>query len=268
MTIAHGCLTFRMSDAKWEKSLTEKGQVKPTFHNYQVGDRNIHYVHVGNDTLPLVIFIHGTPGSSSAFASYLEDTNLVKHVQMISVDRPGFGYSDFGRAVRSLEEQSRLLKPMLERHAQAPKVIMVGHSLGGPMIARMAMDYEELMDVLVMVAPSIAPELEPNEEWFRVPMDYPVVRWMVPTVMRVSNQELLPVKGDLNEMLPLWKKITLPVIVVHGSKDKLVPVGNADFAKKMLTNSSRVDVYIYPEENHFVVWSKYDDIVKYILAEL
>ncbi len=266
MITAHGCLSFRMSDAKWEKTLTKKGQVAPTFHNYQVGDRNIHYVHVGADTLPLVIFVHGTPGSSSAFSDYLADTSLSNHVQMISVDRPGFGYSDYGRAVRSLEEQSALLKPMLERHKKAPKIILVGHSLGGPIIARMAMDYEELMGGLVMIAPSIAPELEPYE-WYREPMDWWGVRWAIPTVMRVSNQEILPVKGDLTEMLPLWKDITIPVVVIQGEKDILVPKENAAFAQKMLVNSKRVDIYMYPKENHFLVWTQYADCVKYLIRE-
>lgn len=266
MITAHGCLSFRMSDAKWEKELAKKGQIQPTFHNYQVGERNIHYVHVGADTLPLVIFMHGTPGSASAFSDYLADTNLSKHVQMISVDRPGFGYSDYGWAVRSLEEQSMLLKPLIERHPKAPKVILVGHSLGGPVIARMAMDYEELITSLVMIAPSIAPELEPYE-WYREPMDWAAIRWVIPTVMRVSNQEILPVKDDLTEMLPLWENITIPVIVIQGKKDMLVPWQNATFAKKVLINSQRVDIHMYPKENHFLVWTQYDDCVKYILKE-
>ena len=267
MLLAHGCLSFRMSDKKWEKELTEKGQAKPTIHNYEVEGRNIHYVHVGNDTLPLFIFIHGTPGSASGFKDYLADTSLSNHIQMISVDRPGFGYSDFGKSVKALEDQSRYLKPMLERHASAPKIFLVGHSLGGPVIARMAMDYEELMNGLIMLAPSIAPELEPFE-WYRKPMDWAAIRWAIPTVMRVSNQEVLPVKGDLTKMLPLWNKITIPVVVLQGEKDVLVPKENAFFAKQMLINSERVDIYMLPNENHFIVWSQYDKVVELIMKEI
>lgn len=267
MLFAHGCLSFRVSDKDWKKNLSEKGQVEPTIHNYKVEDRNMHYVHVGNDTLPLFIFIHGTPGSSNAFEDYLADTMLSKRIQMISVDRPGFGYSDYGKAAKSLAQQSIFLRPILEKYKNAPKIYLVGHSLGGPVIARMAMDYEELMDGLIMLAPSIAPELEPYE-WYREPMNWVGLRWAIPTAIRVSNQEILPVKGNLKEMLPLWKNITIPVIVMQGEKDILVPKENAFFAKKMLINSERVDIYMLPEENHFIVWSKYDEIVELILKEI
>jgi pimeloyl-ACP methyl ester carboxylesterase len=267
MLFAHGCLSFRVSDEDWKKTLADKGQIEPTIHNYQVEDRNMHYIHVGNDTLPLFIFIHGTPGSSNGFEDYLADTMLTNHIQMISVDRPGFGYSDYGKPAESLAQQSIYLKPILERHKNASKIYIVGHSLGGPVIARMAMDYEELMDGLIMLAPSIAPELEPYE-WYRKPMNWRGLRWAIPTVFRVSNQEILPVKGNLTEMLPLWKNITIPVIVMQGEKDVLVPKENAFFAKKMLINSERVDIHMLPEENHFIVWSKYDEIVKLIMKEV
>jgi pimeloyl-ACP methyl ester carboxylesterase len=264
MVTAHGCLTFRISDSEWENNLVKKGQKKPNIKTYHFDGRNIHYIHIGEDTLPLVVFLHGSPGSSSAFEDYLADTNLTKEAQLISVDRPGFGYSDFGIAAQSLAEQSRMLKPILERHP-APKVILVGHSLGGPLIARMTMDYPELIDHLVILAGSIAPELEPYE-WYREPLNWKVISWSIPTVMRVSNQEILPVKEDLEEMLPLWRDIKIPVTVIHGQKDRLVPVENADFAKKVLVNSPKVDIILYPEEDHFIPWTKYDEIVGKITA--
>jgi pimeloyl-ACP methyl ester carboxylesterase len=54
------------------------------------------------------------------------------------------------------------LKPIVAKQRQNGKqVILVGHSLGGPLIARMTMDYPELIDGLVFVAGSVAPKLEP-----------------------------------------------------------------------------------------------------------
>ena len=266
MITAHGCLTFRTTDANWKKNLTKKGQIEPTFHDYEIEDRNIHYVHVGSDTLPLVVFMHGSPGSASAFEDYLADTSLTNHVQLISVDRPGFGYSDFGKTATSLDEQSRLLEPILKRHS-APKTILVGHSLGGPLIVRMAMDFPDAIDELMILAGSLGPEQEPYE-WYREPLNWKVVSWAIPTVMRVSNQEILPVKEDLERMLPLWKNIKIPVTIIHGQKDRLVTVENVDFAKEQLVNSSKVDVIIYPEEDHFIPWTKYDEIVNEIIERV
>ena len=250
MVTAHGCLTLRTTDDTWQKNLTKKGQVTPTFHDYQIESRNIHYIHIGNDTLPLVVFMHGSPGSANAFEDYLSDTSLTNNAQLISVDRPGFGYSSFGNAAKSLEEQSQLLQPILEKHP-ASKTILIGHSLGGPLIARMAMDFPDLIDELIILAGSVAPELEPYE-WYRAPLDWNVVSWAIPAAMRVSNEEILSVKGDLEKMLPLWETIKIPVTLIHGEKDRLVTVENVDFVKEKLVNSSKVEVIQFPKEDQQV----------------
>ena len=55
-------------------------------------------------------------------------------------------------------------------------------------------------------------------------------------------------------MLPRWKDIKCPVIVIQGKKDKLVPAGNADFAREMLVNAP-VEFVIKEDMNHFVPWT-------------
>ena len=46
------------------------------------------------------------------------------------------------------------------------RIMLIGHSLGGPVIARMAMDYPDAYQGLIFVAASIDPEME-KEEWYR-----------------------------------------------------------------------------------------------------
>ncbi|HEY5692224.1 MAG TPA: hypothetical protein VIS49_12250 [Cyclobacteriaceae bacterium] len=72
-------------------------------------------MHAGNEDKPLIIFVHGSTGSLSAFIHFLADTILLQHTQLITVDRPGFGSSNFGYAETSLEKQASLLKPLLEK---------------------------------------------------------------------------------------------------------------------------------------------------------
>ena len=55
-------------------------------------------------------------------------------------------------------------------------------------------------------------------------------------------------------MLPLWKEVKCPVIVIQGKKDVFVPAENADFAKKMLVNAP-VEFMLVEDMNHFVPWS-------------
>jgi pimeloyl-ACP methyl ester carboxylesterase len=147
------------------------------------------------------------------------------------------------------------------------KITLIGHSMGGPVIARMAMDYPELVDNLIIVAGSIAPDLEPNEKWFRIPMDFTPIRVLIPASFRASNHEILYLKPELEKMLPLWKNIRQPVIVIQGGKDFLVSPKNADFAEKMLVNSKSVKIVKVDTMNHFVPWS-HPQLIKKAIIEI
>jgi pimeloyl-ACP methyl ester carboxylesterase len=252
MLLMDSCMQFRMSKSEIDAFFKDK-EKKGTLHRYEAGRRVMNYLEVGDTSLPLVVFVHGSPGSLSAFIEFMKDSALLANAELISVDRPGFGDSNFGYAEPSLARQGALLKPILELHKNQRPIILVGHSLGGPLIARMAMDYPELIDGLIMVAPSIDPELEPNE-WFRGPLATPFLKWMLPRSIRASNDEIYHLKPELEEMLALWPKVTATTIVIQGNQDTLVPKENAEFARKMMVNAP-VKLINVEEMNHFVPWT-------------
>ena len=253
MIMFHSCMTFRMSSKEVDDYFAKK-KVRATQHQYKTGFRTIHYVKAGDEAKPLVLFVHGSPGSLSAFIHFLADTSLLPKALLITADRPGFGYSNFGHAEPSLKKQAEALKPILEEYKKNRPIILVGHSLGGPLIARMAMDYPELVDGLIIVAGSIDPELEPNETWFRAPLATPFLSWILPRSLRSSNEEIYQLAPELEEMIPLWSTIKCPVTVIQGKKDSLVPAANAEFAKKMLVNAP-VEFVFKEDMDHFVPWS-------------
>ena len=264
LVLLHACVpSFRMSATEVDAFFAEN-KIKGTQHHYTAGSKVIHYVKAGDATLPLVLFVHGSPGSLSAFIRFLADTVLLQKALLISTDRPGFGHSDFGIAEPSLEKQALALKPILERYKGNRPIVLVGHSLGGPLIVRMAMTYPELVDGLIIVAGSVDPDLEPNETWFRAPLATPFLSWILPRSFRASNEEIYKLKPELQQMLPYWKNITCPVIVIHGKKDELVPFENVDFAKKMLVNAP-VEFMINENMNHFVPWSNPEMIREAVL---
>jgi pimeloyl-ACP methyl ester carboxylesterase len=254
-----------MSDKKIEEYF-EGAAHKPSFYEYTLNGRNIHFVAMGADTLPMVVFVHGSPGAWDAFISFFKDTTLYKAARIVSVDRPGFGKSDYGRAETSLKEQATLLMPILKTNKSPQLPILVGHSLGGPVISRMAMDYPELVGGLVLVAPSIDPALE-KWEWYRHVGDFFLIRAIIPKELDVSNQEILPLKRELTKMMPLWQFIRVPVTVIQGDKDKLVPPGNAEFARKMLVNT-KANIQMIPHMNHFIPWNRPELIREAILLQI
>jgi pimeloyl-ACP methyl ester carboxylesterase len=246
------CLQFRMSDKEITKFFQNK-QYKPDFHTYKVGNRTMHYAKIGADTLPTVLLIHGSPGAWDGFINYLGDSSMVEKMRLLAVDRTGFGKSDFGKTEKDLQKQAEAVRPILEKYQNGKKIILVGHSYGGPLIARLAMDYPEYVRGLIFLAPSIAPQLE-KTKWFQYPADWILLRWIVPRAAVVSNQEIMHLKGDLEKMMPLWKGIKCPVIYIQGEKDSLVPIENADFAQKMLENAT-IEMVRIPNTDHFIPWS-------------
>ncbi|MEQ1586579.1 MAG: alpha/beta hydrolase [Cyclobacteriaceae bacterium] len=252
IVLMDSCLQFRMSKSEIDTYFKDK-EKKGTLKQYAVGKRTLNYLVAGDTNKPLIVFVHGSPGSLSAFIDFMADSTLLKRAQLITVDRPGFGASNFGYAEPSLRKQASLLKPILEKYKNDRPIILVGHSLGGPLIARMAIDYPELVDGLIMVAPSIAPELEPYE-WFRAPLATPFLKWLLPRSIRASNDEIYKLKPELEELMPLWKEIQAPTIVIQGCKDSLVDPQNAYFAKRMLVNAS-VQIELIEDMDHFVPWT-------------
>jgi pimeloyl-ACP methyl ester carboxylesterase len=266
--ILSSCLTFKVSQKEIDKKFIGY-QMKPVQHQMEVQGVKMNYAEIGSDTLPVAFFVHGSPGSWGGFIDFMKDTILLKKVKMVAVDRIGFGDSDLGNAEKSLIIQSELLKPIVAKYKKSgKKIILIGHSLGGPMIARMAMDYPELIDNLIIVAGSIAPDLEPNEKWFRIPMDFMPISILIPASFRASNHEILYLKPELEKMLPLWKNIRQPVIVIQGGKDMLVNPKNADFAEKMLVNAKSLKVVRIDTMNHFVPWSHPQLIKKAIIETI
>ena len=250
------CFQFRSSDRKQLSRLKDVPSDFEVVIGYRDGgNRQIHYTLVSQDTTrPLAVFIHGSPGSSDAFLPFGKDTTLLARYDVLLIDRPGYGYSDFGNAEPSIEQQSLVLREVVGKFGYKD-IFLVGHSLGGPIICRMAMDEPNMFAGLLIVAGSVSPELEPQEKW-RIPMASKGLRWLMPRSFRVSNEEIIPAKKELLKMVTLWPKITCPVQIIQGGKDKLVPAGNEDYAEKMLVNAKSVRVYRLPKENHFIPFTE------------
>lgn len=256
-----GCMTFRESDKSIREKLTKK-KLSPTFHDYTNGNQTIHYWDIPNKEKPLVMFVHGSPGSSTALMKVATDSLITANFMPVLVDRPGFGYSNFGIAEKSLARQSELLVGVLKTYSNSKK-ILVGHSLGGPLIAKMAMDFPDEIAAIIILAGSIDPDLEPKE-WYRKPMASAWIRWMIPKSFQASNAEIMPLKADLEKMLPDWEKIKIPVVVIQGTKDGFVPKQNADFAKKMLKNAP-VKLRMLKGQSHFFPFTKPEIIVEELM---
>ncbi len=255
-----GCIEFSKPDKDVIREF-KKLAVTPKFGDLLIRGRNIHYAYIDQQKETLIIWVHGSPGSWSAFLDFFKTDSLLKKMDMLSIDRPGFGASDFGKAEPSIEKQANFLYEVT-RKFNHPKKILVGHSLGAPVIARMAMDFPDAFEGLIFVAPSIDPEME-KKEWYRNAIDTRVGSWITPKDFEVSNDEIMPLRTELEKMVPHWVKIKIPCIVIQGTADTLVPKENAYFADKMIADSL-LDVRLLEGADHFIPWSHPEEIVRAI----
>jgi len=234
-----------------------KIEYEPEFKSIEVDGREIFYMTVGDTTKPAVLFVHGSPGSWSDYRIVFTDQELIKKFRFISLDRPGFGKSGVGVPERSLSKQANAIIEILK--SEQTSAILSGHSYGGPVVVRAAIDNPNLVDGIIIVAGSVDPELE-KTKWYQLPVHYKILSWILPKNIYATNEEIIALKDELNDLSSEWDKITQPVSIIQGGKDILVPAENADYAQKMLINTTPKMVLI-PEMNHFIPWSNPELIV-------
>ncbi len=262
LIICQSCMMMRMSPKK-TKDFFEISKTSYLDKSFIDGENKIHYIETGNENNSTIIFVHGSPGSWDAYKEYLKDTLLLKKYRMIAIDRPGFGYSNF-RNAQNLETQSKNITTFIKSIDNKKRIILVGHSMGGPVITKLAVDNPKMFSHLVILAGSIDPKAENPEKWRPIIKAFPL-RYLIPGALRPANDELWWLKKDLVIMKPNLKNIISDVTVIHGTKDQLVPFSNVEFIKNEFINAKSMTIIPIENANHFIPWEHYQEIRNVIL---
>lgn len=128
---------------------------KPAAESYRTSEARISYRDVGSG--PAVLLLHGAaPGETGwdSFASSIEV--LQARFRVIVPDQPGFGDSRLTQD-SGLPYNAISAKAMAEllRHLGIAEVHVSGNSLGGGVALRMALEYTDLVDRIVLIAPYV-----------------------------------------------------------------------------------------------------------------
>lgn len=222
----------------------------------QLAAYKLSYIEAGDAAGNLVVFVHGTPGDATGWADYLMTAPTGYHY--VAIDRPGFGQSGPDGAVTSLSEQAAAIAALIRVKGTKPAVL-VGHSLGGPIVAQLAADHPELAAALVIVAGSLDPAQEDILFIQHIGETWPV-RALLPRMVRNANREILALEPQLAALAPRLAAIKIPVTIVHGTKDDLVPIANVDFMKRHLSGTTAMDVTVLEGRNHFLPWNSKDKV--------
>lgn len=256
---------FRISDDEI-MSLTSEATDSARIFRYQVEDRNIRFAEFGADTLPVTILVHGSPASLNFFKRFYTDSLLLSRTMLVGVDRPGYGYSDFGKSVTSIREQARLLQPVLDKYAKQKRPIyLVASSYGGSVAARLAMKNPKKVHGLLFISSSFAPGEEYTYPIVSDMLDSRWFRWFFPKVLQVANDEKLSHQAALEEIQDGWENIRARVILLHGKADGLIYYSNAEFARERLKNAESLKVIGLNGLGHSILTDRPDLVTENLL---
>ena len=256
-------LKFRFSNTK-AYSIFKAKNLDLIIKDTLINNCPINYAITGNSNLPTLIFIHGSPGSWNSFYDYMIDTTLRKKFRIVSIDRPGFGYSNFGKAMH-LQDQCNVILPLLQQFKSNKPLYVCGHSMGGPVAIQLAAMDTGLFNTIVIAAGSISMAYEPKETWRKI-VQYPPFKYCVPGAFLPSNTEINYLKKDLIPLQNAFEKVTCKVNFIHGDIDTWVPIGNVGYGISMLKNAAAIKTDTIKNADHLFPWKQKKAFLNLLLA--
>lgn len=197
----------------------------------QIDSLSLAFYHQDNKRdLPVLILLHGAPGSASAFEWYVLDSALNANFDVYVPDRLGYGRSVPGQ-YHGIAAQANFYTKWIEHSFAGRTVYVFGHSYGATIASAMGIQSSAEVDKLLLYAPALDPE---NEKYFplgRLSI-YKWSRWMFSSSLRVSGMEKYRHAPELAQLEKTWHQFNVPALYVHGTKDRIVPYLNLQYSKQ------------------------------------
>jgi pimeloyl-ACP methyl ester carboxylesterase len=268
----------------------------------RAGPFNIHVIESQGSSQRTVVFIHGNPGTAEDFSEIQK--RLAPKIRTISVDRPGYGWSDRPRDEMDPRAQARMIRDALKGLAvQNP--VLVGFSFGGPVITAYALEYPDEVAALVYlcavadpveghklqgpqakliepvlgkaIAYGIGPYAAPDavekgylEAFSPKPVDRDVVdrgkvQFIRPTTLLASAWDWRMLELSLPKLAARYGELSLPVEALSSNQDKIV---GPSHIKYLAEHVKKIHVAHLEGAGHQVMTTHPNDVVLAVLRAI
>jgi len=258
---------YRFSKPKTDESIVKEFEeeiYKPVISRVQYKDHSVRVFSMQkelNTTLPVLIFVHGSPGSGMDFKRYLTDTELNNNANLIAYDRVGYGVDTNEEVLNDLEKEQEVLDQVIPVK-NMDMVILVGYSYGGTIVAAAQKKYRSK----ILLAPAIKGDLEPMF-WLLNLYKWKSTRNLIPNVFKNAAQEKINHLTELPSYEEKWNTSPSQIISIHGEKDRIVPFANSLFLQSKF-DKDHFELITIPDGNHGLLWNQFDWIKSEILKEI
>jgi len=209
------------------------------------------------EQLPLVL-VHGL-GVSSAYWAHLQPM-LAARRPVYAPDLPGFGRTTRPRGILNTAALARALADWMNA-VGLTRAHLLGHSLGGPVAAEFAHHYPERVSRLILVSATIgtcgasAPHQTLGllrDSARESPSLFPII---VRDYLRAGIRRVIgtDIAADDEDTLATVTHLTLPLLIVRGDRDCVVPTGDTQRLREAATHASFIQIN---RAAHAVHWSQ------------
>jgi pimeloyl-ACP methyl ester carboxylesterase len=217
-----------------------------------------------------VLFLHGWLGSWRYWFPTME--RVSEHFRTYSFDFLGFGDSRRQTGAESIQAYSNQVIRFLDELG-IDRVILVGHSMGGMVALKTAINHPKR---IARVATVGAPIVGSSLSWLLKLTDQPMLAdafARIPAFRQFMFRQFLGVKDDpaIGEILddsiksssttmrravgsmmrtdlrPELNRLVVPTLIVHGGRDNIVAPNQADLFDQVPVS----EVVVMPESHHF-----------------
>lgn len=217
---------------------------------------------------PTILLIHGFPLNSSMWESQIED--LSDMARVLAPDLRGFGLSEATPAPYSMEMMADDCMGLLDSLGVQEPVIVCGLSMGGYIAFEFYRRFPDWVAALVLTATragaddeagrasrdkmiasvrergvepvsrAMVPKLLAPDTYERNEMLVNFVREMVETSTPEGLVGALEAMKARPDSTPMLADISVPVLIIHGEADQIIPVSQAEAMRDAIPNTKLV----------------------------